>query len=79
VSTLQTGALSTLGNAIAVLSAAKQVALLNTLTSTLVTPVLGDIQTVDGQYFGFPILHATPSTPVPGTYDGTLTVTFVQG
>ena len=78
VSALQSS-VSLVGNALALLSAAKQVAVLNTLTSTLVTPLLGNIQTVNGQYFAFPILQATPTTPVPGTYDGTLTVTFVQG
>ncbi len=75
-----TAAVAAAGNAIALLgNAAKEVAVLNSMTSTLVPPVLGDILRVSGQYFGFPILQATPTAPVPGVYDGTLTVTFVQG
>lgn len=82
ISALQTSstlAVAAVGNALATLSSAKQVAVLNTLTSTLVAPLLGDIAAVNGQYFAFPILTATPSAPLAGTYDGTLTVTFVQG
>jgi len=69
---------STLGTVLGTLSAANQLTVLNTLTGSLVPPALSDIVSLNGQYFGFPVLHATPSTPVAGTYDGTLTVTFVQ-
>ncbi len=69
---------STLGTVVAGLPVANQVTVLNALTGTLVAPVIGDIASMNGLYDGFPVLHATPTTPVPGTYDGTLTVTFVQ-
>ena len=69
---------SVLGSVLSTLTAANQVAVLNTLTGSLVAPVIGDIAGLTGQYYGFPVLRATPSTPVAGTYDGTLTVTFVQ-
>lgn len=70
---------STLGNAVNLLTATQQASLLSTLASSVVAPQLTDIQAVDGNYYGFPLLHATPTAPVAGTYDGTLTVTFVQG
>jgi hypothetical protein len=69
---------STLGTVLGTLTAANQLTVLNTLTGSLVPPVLSDIVGLNGQYFGFPVLRATPSTPVAGTYDGTMTVTFVQ-
>jgi hypothetical protein len=69
---------SVLGSVLSTLTAANQVTVLNTLTGSLVAPVIGDIAGLTGQYYGFPVLRATPSTPVAGTYDGTLTVTFVQ-
>jgi hypothetical protein len=69
---------SKLGAVLNTLSAANQVTVLTSLASSLVAPVLGDVASLNGNYYGFPILQATPSTPVAGTYDGTLTVTFVQ-
>ena len=69
---------SKLGAVLNTLTAANQVSVLTSLASSLVTPVLGDVVSLNGNYYGFPILTATPSTPVAGTYDGTLTVTFVQ-
>lgn len=69
---------STLGSVLSTLPVADQVTVLTTLTSSLVSPVAGDIAALNGEYFAFPILRATPTTPVAGTYDGTLTVTFVQ-
>ncbi len=41
--------------------------------------MLADIKGITGGYYAFPILKAVPTTPVPGTYNGTMTVTFVQG
>jgi hypothetical protein len=70
---------STLGTVLAGLtSVTNQVAVLNSLAGTLIAPTLANIQSLNGVYDGFPVLHATPTTPVAGTYDGTLTVTFVQ-
>jgi hypothetical protein len=70
---------STLGAVLAGLnSVTNQVTVLNSLTGSLVAPTLASVQSMDGVYDGFPVLHATPITPVAGTYDGTLTVTFVQ-
>jgi hypothetical protein len=69
---------SKLGSVLNTLTAANQVTVLTSLASSLVQPVAGDVLSLNGQYYAFPILHATPSTPVAGTYDGTLTVTFVQ-
>lgn len=69
---------STLGAVLSTLPVADQVSVLTSLTSSLVAPVTGDIVSLNGDYYAFPILRATPSTPVAGTYDGTLTVTFVQ-
>lgn len=67
-----------LGGVVSGLTVTNQVTVLSTLASSLVPPVTGDVASLDGHYYGFPILRATPTTPVPGTYDGTLTVTFVQ-
>jgi hypothetical protein len=71
---------ASLGTVLSGLSLTNQLTVLTgVLTSTsLVPPVLGDLVSIDGLYDGFPVLHATPTTPVPGTYDGTMTVTFVQ-
>jgi hypothetical protein len=70
---------SALANVLSTLSAADQLSLINSVVSlTPLAPVLADIKGVNGQYFSFPVLKATPQTPVPGTYDGTMTVTFVQ-
>lgn len=65
------------GNALNTLGASQQIALINTLVASLLPPTLADIASVSGQYYAFPWLRATPTTPVAGTYDGTLTVTFV--
>lgn len=67
-----------LGSVLSTVDAADQVAVLTTLASSLVAPVAGDVLSLNGHHYGFPVLRATPSTPVAGTYDGTLTVTFVQ-
>ncbi len=48
------------------------------LSATPLAPLLANIAGVTGSYFAFPVLSATPSAPVPGTYGGTMTVTFVQ-
>jgi hypothetical protein len=48
------------------------------LTATPLAPVLADIAGITGSYYAFPILTASPSNPVAGTYGGTMTVTFVQ-
>jgi hypothetical protein len=69
---------SKLGSVLNTLTAANQVSVLTSLANSLVQPVAGDVLSLNGQYYAFPILQATPSTPVAGTYDGTLTVTFVQ-
>lgn len=69
---------STLGSVVSSLPVAKQVSVLTTLASSLAAPVLGDIASISGDYYAFPILKATPTTPVAGTYDGTMVVTFVQ-
>lgn len=69
---------STLGAVLSGLTLTNQLTVLNTLVATVVPPALTDIASIDGLYDGFPVLHATPTTPVPGTYDGTMTVTFVQ-
>jgi hypothetical protein len=67
-----------LGSVLSTLSVVDQVTVLTGLAGALVPPVLGDVVSLNGQYYAFPVLRATPSTPVAGTYDGTLTVTFVQ-
>jgi hypothetical protein len=69
---------STLGAVLSALPLADQLTVLTSLTSSLVAPVGGDIAALNGDYYAFPILRATPNAPVAGTYDGTLTVTFVQ-
>ena len=62
------------------LTAADQVTVINTLftLAPVALPTLADSASVTADYYGFPILRATPTTPVAGTYDGTMTVTFVQ-
>lgn len=66
--------------ALGALDAARQSAVLNTLsTVSIVPPALTDLVNLSGKYFGFPILKAAPSTSLAGTYKGTMTVTFVQG
>lgn len=72
-------AVANVATALGALDAARQSAVLNTLTShALVPPALTDLLSLSAQYYGFPILKATPSTPLAGTYKGTMTVTFVQ-
>jgi hypothetical protein len=66
------------GTALGALDATRQSALANTLVADLVPPALADILSMSGQYHAFPVLKATPTTPQPGVYKGTLTVTFVQ-
>lgn len=78
LSSSTTTAVAEVGTALSALDAAKQSALLNTLTGAVAVPVLGDIRSISGRYYAFPVLKATPTTPVPGTYKGTMTVTFVQ-
>lgn len=59
---------------------AKEVALLNTLTSAVVTvadPVLSRLRLTTNVY-AKPTLNAALTAPVSGIYDGTLTLTFVQ-
>lgn len=67
-----------LGSVVSGLSLANQLTVLGTLTGVALPPALADIASLDGVYDGYPVLHATPTTPVPGTYGGTMTVTFVQ-
>lgn len=71
--------LASLGTALAGLTPAQAVAVVNTLTGAVQTLGLGDITALSGTYNSYPVLTATPSTPpTAGTYDGTLTVTLVQ-
>jgi hypothetical protein len=74
-----TASIAALGNAIALLgSAAQESAVVNVLTKTLAAANLAGIQSLTGSYVAFPSLVSTPSAPAPGTYKGTLTLTFVQ-
>jgi hypothetical protein len=75
-----TTVLNQLGAVINQLSASDQATLINALftTSSPVAPVLSTVQGITGSSYAFPVLKATPTTPVAGTYGGTLTVTFVQ-
>lgn len=70
-----------LGAVLSTLSDANKISVLNGLGLglTALDPVLANIKGITGSYFAFPVLKATPTTPVPGTYNGTMTVTFVQG
>lgn len=78
LSSSATAGVAAVGTALSTLDSARQVTLVNTLTGTVAVPVLGDLKSLSGQYYAFPILKATPTTPVPGVYRGTMTVTFVQ-
>jgi hypothetical protein len=83
VSQLQASAtplFSQLGAVLNALSAADQSTLINTIFTTIapVAPVLADLHGITGSSYAFPVLNATPTTPVAGTYGGTMTVTFVQ-
>ena len=71
---------NSLANVLSTLSAADQAGVLNAVLTTVdaIAPGLADVKAVNGQYFSFPVLTATPTTPVAGTYGGTMTVTFVQ-
>lgn len=69
---------ASLGTVVSGLSLTNQITVLGTLLSSVLPPSLADIASLDGLYDGYPVLHATPTTPVPGTYGGTMTVTFVQ-
>ena len=71
---------SQLANALSTLSAANKVTVLNGLglSASALDPVLANISGITGSYYALPILTATPSTPVAGSYGGTMTVTFVQ-
>lgn len=76
----QSLAANSLGNVLSTLSANDQVTLLTAVVQGVVpqAPTLADVKAVNGQYFSFPVLTAAPTTPVAGTYGGTMTVTFVQ-
>jgi hypothetical protein len=83
VSQLQASAtpvFSQLGAVLNTLSAADQSTLINTVFTTVapLAPVLADLHGITGSSYAFPVLNATPTTPVAGTYGGTMTVTFVQ-
>lgn len=71
---------SELGAVLTTLSSANQVSAINEIFQTIavVAPALADIQGMTGNAYAFPILKSTPTTPIPGTYSGTMTVTFVQ-
>jgi hypothetical protein len=75
-----TPVLSQLGAVLGGLTATNQSTVINSLftTATPVAPLLADVQGITGSSYAFPVLTATPTTPVPGTYGGTMTVTFVQ-
>ncbi len=64
--------------AVAGLSAAQQAELLSTLPVTLLDPTLATLRGLTTAYYATPTLNATRTAPVPGVYDGTLTLTFVQ-
>ncbi|MCW2599188.1 MAG: hypothetical protein JWM02_1017 [Frankiales bacterium] len=73
--------LSQLGAVLNTLTSADQSTLLNSVFTSITPslPVIGDLQGITGSAYAFPTLKATaPNTPVPGTYGGTMTVTFVQ-
>ena len=83
ISQLQASAtplLSQLGAVLGLLSTADQSALLNAVFTTVtpLTPLIGELQGITGSSYAFPVMTATPHTPVPGTYGGTMTVTFFQ-
>lgn len=70
--------LATLVSALGGLGATQQLALLNQLVGTVLPFDVSALSTVSGRYTAFPILEVAPSTAVPGTYSGTLTVDFFQ-
>lgn len=73
------GATSTaVGTAISGLTAIQQSDLLNTLSATPLAPTLSALKDLTSSYYGNPTLKAVLTAPVPGSYDGTLTLTFVQ-
>lgn len=66
-------------NAVSTLTTSQQVSWLAGLTSS-VLPVSTDLlSTVTGDYTAYPVLQSTPNAQTPGTYGGTLVVTFVDG
>lgn len=69
-----------LAAALSTLTDAQKTTVLDGLGLSLapLAPVLADIKGITGSYYAFPVLSATPNTPVAGTYGGTMTVTFVQ-
>lgn len=73
-----TGALGAVGAAVTGLTAAQQTAVLSTLTTTVLPPVLTDLLSVAGDYYANPTLSAAANAPVAGVYEGTMTLTFVQ-
>ncbi len=90
VSATDTGAVTTVARAldtvtssttrglISALTTAQQAALLNTLPKTVLDPTLATVKDLTSSYYAAPALSADRSAPVAGTYDGTLTLTFVQ-
>lgn len=64
--------------AVAGLTSAQQAELLRTLPVTLLDPVLASVKGVTTAYYATSTLSAVRNAPVPGVYDGTLTLTFVQ-
>lgn len=66
------------GSDLSLLTAAQQSAVINLLSSALGTLGLPNIPSLNGQYYGLPSLKSVPTGLTAGTYDGTLTVTFVQ-
>lgn len=70
---------STLGGNIAQLGTVdQQVAVVQALTSALQVPALSDLSGLTGTYVSLPLLQASASAPVAGTYEGTLTVTMLD-
>lgn len=73
------GTLSTLASDLTALGDLSTVStVLNSLTATLKLPTVTDLSNLTGNYLSFPLLSARATAPQPGTYEGTLTVTFVQ-
>lgn len=58
--------------------ATKQSAIVNFLSGTLAAPLATDILNLTGTYAAFPVLTANAANAAAGTYEGTMTVTFVQ-
>lgn len=75
-----TPVLSQLGAVLNGLTSTQQSTVINSLFTSIgaVLPVIDDIHGITGNSYAFPVLEAAPTTPVAGTYGGTMTVTFVQ-